>query len=155
MKEEEKDLGFGDFLTTRYGYDNDHTEYRHKRLKNGAMHEEAEEIEEVMSRSARIKASQRMKRMSKRIAIAKKRALKRAASVDVLKKRADKQARNAMIKKWSRGKSRGELSIAQRAEFEKRLKKMKPRLDRTAKRMVPQLRKLDRDRRSGAKKKED
>ena len=131
MKEEEKDLGFSDFL------------------------ERKDDLDEVLSRSQRIKASQRMKRLSKRIAMAKKRAMKRAPTMDVLKRRADKQARNQLIKKWTRGAERGDLSMARRAELEKRLKKAKSKIDRNAKRMIPVLRKLDRDRRSGANKKED
>jgi len=109
MDNEDKDLGFSDFL------------------------ERKDDLEEVLSRAQRVKASQRMKRLSKRIAMAKKRAMKRAPTMDVLKRRADKQARNQMIKKWTRGQSRGELSMARRAELEKRLKKAKGRIDRNAK----------------------
>lgn len=130
MDEKDKNLGFSDFL------------------------ERKDDIEEVLSRAQRIKAGQRMKRMSKRIAMAKKRAMKRAPTMDVLKKRANKQARNQMVKKWTRGQDKGSLSMARRAELEKRLKKAKGKIDRNALRMLPQLRKLDRERRSG-KKKED
>ena len=130
MDEKDKDLGFSDYL------------------------ERKDDLDEVLSRAQRIKAGQRMKRLSKRIAMAKKRALKRAPTMDVLKKRANKQARNAMIKKWTRGQDKGEISMARRAELEKRLKKAKSKIDRNALRMLPQLRKLDRERRSG-KKKED
>ena len=96
-----------------------------------------------------------MKRMSKRIQVAKKRALKRAPTTDVLQKRAQKQAKNQMIKKWSRGMDKSDMSPARKAEMEKKLKKAKPRIDRMAKKLVPQLRKMDRERRSGAGKKED
>ena len=130
MDEKDKDLGFSDYL------------------------ERKDDLDEVLSRAQRIKAGQRMKRLSKRIAMAKKRALKRAPTMDVLKKRANKQARNQMIKKWTRGQDKGEISMARRAELEKRLKKAKSKIDRNALRMLPQLRKLDRERRSG-KKKED
>jgi len=130
MDDEDKNLGFSDYL------------------------ERKDEIDEVMSRAARIKAGQRMKRMSKRIAIARKRAMKRAPTMDVLKKRANKQARNQMISKWTRGQDKSDISMARRAELEKRLKKAKGKIDRNAKRMMPQLRKLDRERRAG-KKKED
>ena len=117
--------------------------------------EGVEQVDEVLSVSQRRKASQRMKRMSKRIQVAKKRALKRAPTADVLQKRAQKQAKSQMIKKWSRGMDKSEMSPARKAEMEKKLKKAKPRIDRMAKKMVPQLRKLDRERRSGAGKKED
>ena len=128
MDKKDKDLGFSDFL------------------------ERKDDLDEVLSRAQRIKAGQRMKRMSKRIAMAKKRAMKRAPTMDVLKKRANKQARNQMIKKWTRGQDKGEISMARRAELEKRLKKAKSKIDRNAMRMLPQLRKLDRERRAGKKK---
>ena len=126
-------------------------------MKNGAMHEETEseeELDEVLSRQARLKMSQRMKRMSKRIAMARKRALKRAPSMDVLKKRAEKQAKNQLVQKWTRGAKKSELSIGRRAEIEKRLKKSSAKWQRNAKKMIPDLRKKDRERRAGASKKE-
>ena len=156
MDDKFKELGFSDFLVTKYGYDDDYIEYRRKRLKNGAMHEEVDgEVDEALSRTARMKASQRMKRMSKRIQRAKQRALKRAPTMDVIQKRAQKQARTQMLKKWTRGQDKGELSMGRRAELEKRLKKAKPKVDRLAKKLVPQIRKQDRERRAGAGKKED
>ena len=89
-----------------------------------------------------------MKRMSKRIQVAKKRAMKRAPTMDVLQKRAQKTARTQMIKKWSRGQDKSDMSPGRRGEMEKRLKKSKGKIDRMAKRLVPQLRKVDRERRS-------
>ena len=151
MDEKDKNLGFGDFLVTKYGYEDDHTEYRRKRLKNGAMHEEVEQVDEVISRSERLKRGQRMKRMSKRIQMAKKRALKRAPTMDVIQNRARKQAKNQMVQKWTRGADKSELSMGRRQELEKRLKKMGPKIDRMAKKLVPTIRKQDRERRSGSK----
>ena len=46
-----------------------------------------------------------MKRMSKRIQMAKKSALKRAPSTDQIEKRAKSQARNQMTRRWTRGKN--------------------------------------------------
>jgi hypothetical protein len=110
--------------------------------------ESVEQVDEVMSISQRKKAGQRMKRMSKRIQVAKKRAMKRAPTMDVLQKRAQKTARSNMIKKWSRGQEKSDMSPGRRGEMEKRLKKSKGKIDRMAKRLVPQLRKVDRERRS-------
>ena len=153
MDDKFKNLSFSDFVTVDYAQlDDELAAYRRKRLKNGAMHEqvEDEEVDEALSHAQRVKAGQRMKRMSKRIQIAKKRALKRAPTQDVLKKRATKQARNAMIKKWTRGQEKGELSFSRRAELEKKLKKMKGKIDRSAKRLMPQVRQQDRERRAAA-----
>jgi len=114
--------------------------------------ESVEKVDEVMDRTARIKASQRMKRMSKRIQMAKKRALKRAPSSDVVKSRAQRQARNQMMTKYTKGVPKSDLSIARRAELEKRLKKQKGRVDKMAKKLIPTIRKQDRERRSGGNK---
>lgn len=121
----------------------------HKTDGRKIMREEVEEVDEVMTQSQRIKKSQQMKRMSKRIQIAKKRALKKAPTQDVLMKRAQKQAKNQLIKKWTKG-SKSDLSMGRRAEIEKRLKKSKSKIDRTAKRMLPDLRRQDRERRANA-----
>ena len=151
MDDNKKDLGFRDFLSVDYTQDgDDYISYQAQKRHRGVVGEEVEEVDEVMSRVQRMKASQRMKRYSKKIARAKERALKRAPSTDVLQKRAKKQARNQMIKKWTRGQDKSELAVGRKAELEKRLKKMAPKLDRLAKRMMPQLRKMDRERRSGA-----
>ena len=151
MDDNKKDLGFRDFLSVDYTQDgDDYISYQAQKRHRGVVGEEVEEVDEVMSRVQRMKASQRMKRYSKKIARAKERALKRAPSTDVLQKRAKKQARNQMIKKWTRGQDKSELAVGRKAELEKRLKKMGPKLDRLAKRMMPQLRKMDRERRSGA-----
>ena len=147
-----KNLGFSDFLTVDYKNDGDDLiSYQAHKRHRGVVGEEAEvEVDEELSRVQRMKASQRMKRYSKKIARAKERALRRAPSMDVLQKRAKKQARNQMIKKWTRGQDKSDLAVGRKAELEKRLKKMGPKLDRLAKRMMPQLRKADRERRSGA-----
>ena len=96
-----------------------------------------------------------MKRMSRRIQMAKKRALKKAPTMDKLRDRANKQARRDMVKKFTRGQSKSDLSVGRRNEIEKRLKKAQSKIDRNAKRLLPQMRKLDRERRSGANKQDD
>jgi len=155
MDDKYKNLDFKDFITVDYAQMNDDLiAYRRKRLKNGAMHEEVEETDEALTQSQRIKASQRMKKMSRRIQMAKKRAMKRAPSMDVLKKRANKQARSDLLKKWTRGQDKSDLSFGRRSELEKKLKKAKGKIDRNAKRLVPQMRKKDQERRSGASKKD-
>ena len=154
MDDKFKNLSFSDFVTVDYAQlDDELAAYRRKRLKNGAMHEGVEEeVEEALSHSQRMKQSQRMKRMSKRIQMAKKRALKRAPTMDVLKKRAIKQAKSDMIKKWTRGADKSELSFSRRQELEKKLKKMSSKIQRTAQRKMPEIRKADRERRANMNK---
>lgn len=163
MDDKFKKLDFKDFMVVDYlPGTGDYISYQaHKRHSHqgagtdaeyASYQPEGDQLDEVMSRQARLKASQRMKRMSKRIQMAKKRALKRAPTMDVIQKRAQKQARDTMYKKWSKGVPKSELSIGRRAELEKRLKKAKPKVDRLAKKLVPTIRTQDRERRSGANK---
>ena len=109
-------------------------------------------LAEAMTVPQRIKAKQRMKKMSKRIQMAKKRSMKRAPSMDKLKLRAKKQAKNSMIKKWMRGKSKSEMSFSQRQNIEKRLKSASGRIDTMSKKLLPSVRQMDRERRANANK---
>ena len=151
MDDKSKMLGFEDFVTINPAMTDDPIlAYMSHKRRRGTVGEEVEQVDEVLSLQQRRKAGQRMKRMSRRIQVAKKRALKKAASPDVLQNRARKQAKSQMIKKWTSGKGKGDLSVGRRAELEKRLKKASGKVDRNAKRLIPQLRKLDRERRSSA-----
>ena len=53
---------------------------------------------------------------------------------------------------YTKGVPKSERSIERRAELEKRLKKMKGRVDKMAKKLIPTIRKQDRERRSGGNK---
>ena len=164
MDDKFKKLSFKDFTTVDYTMTGDeYLAYRAQKRRRGHYDtwgddytpEEGEQLDEVMSRTARLKASQRMKRMSKRIQVAKKRAMKRAPSTEVIKKRAQKQARDTMYRKWTRGTPKSDLSMSRRGELEKRLKKSKGKVDRMATRLVPQIRRQDRERRANASQKKD
>ena len=158
MDDKLKTMGFKDFTVVNPSMtDDEYLAYQAQKRRRGhfdTQGESVEHVDEVMDRTARMKASQRMKRMSKRIQMAKKRALKRAPSSDVVKSRAQRQARNQMMAKYSKGVPKSELSIARRAELEKKLKKQKGRVDKMAKKLIPTIRKQDRERRSGGDKEE-
>ena len=145
-----KSLSFKDFMVV----DNtpgmgEYISYQAQKRHRGTVGESVEEgVDEALTHSQRIKASQRMKKMAKRIKIARDRAMKRTPSMDVVKKRAMRQARNSMFKKMTRGMEKGDVSYAKRADIEKRLKRMEPRLKRMATKLVPQVRKADRDRKN-------
>tara|TARA_B110000285_G_C14760577_1_gene439372 strand:- start:378 stop:611 length:234 start_codon:yes stop_codon:yes gene_type:complete len=72
--------------------------------------------------------------------------------MDKLKLRAKKQAKNSMIKKWMRGKSKSEMSFSQRQNIEKRLKSASGRIDTMSKKLLPSVRQMDRERRANANK---
>lgn len=146
MDDKFKNLGFRDFTTVDYAQMNDELiAYRRKRLKNGAMHED-------MDAQQQRKAGQRMKRLAPRIQVAKKKAMKKAASGDVIDKRARQQARAELGKKFSGGKSKSDQSLAQRRQVNKKLSNQKDRIDALAKRKRTQVRTMDRERRASANK---
>jgi hypothetical protein len=70
----------------------------------------------------------------------------KTATNSKLKNRAKKQSRMQYFKKLSKGKTPSELPLARRAEIEKRLDKLKTRIDRTATKILPQVRKMEKDR---------
>lgn len=104
---------------------------------------EADEIEEEISKSERIKRGRNMKRKSKIIDRKRKRTMKRAPDSDAIERRARKRAISAMKKKLSRGK---DLSPSQRAQVEKKVKQRSAMVDRMAKKLKPQVRKDARER---------
>ena len=112
--------------------------------------EYVEQVDEAFSVAQRIKAKQRMKKMSKRIQMAKKRSMKRAPTPEKLKLRAKKQAKNKLVKKWMKGQSKADLTFSQRANVEKRLKNASQKIDNMAKKMLPIVRIQDRERRANA-----
>jgi len=153
MDDKLKKMGFKDFVTVDYtGTGDEYLAYQAKKRHRGVVGESTDDVEEALSNAQRMKAGQRMKRMSRRIQMAKKRALKKTPSMDKLRDRASKQARRDMVKKYTRGKSKSDLSLGQRNSIEKRLSKAKSKIDRNAKRLLPQMRQLDRERRAGSKK---
>ena len=86
--------------------------------------------------------------MKARIKLGRARAMRKTPNMDVIKKRALRQARLKVLKKLTRGQSKDEISFAKRQDLEKRLQKKSALIQRLAKRMIPDVRKADRDRRA-------
>ena len=149
-----KPLDFKDFIAVDYkpGSD-DQIKYnaskRKKQLDRGLNDETQDEALDPMQRRAR---ARQMKKNKAKIAIGRARAARRTASIEKLKKRARKQAINTVFKKLSKGSDRSDLPLARRQEIEKRIEKMKPRIDRIAKKLLPQVRKAEKERRKGGSK---
>lgn len=93
-----------------------------------------------------------MKKNKAKIAMGARKAKKRAADPARLQRRAKKAARTILFKKFAKGKTKSELPFARRQEIEKRLDKMKGRLDKIAKKILPDIRKREKERRSGGNK---
>lgn len=142
-----KPLSFKDFLTVDYtpGMPEE-ISYAAMKRKRGRI---GEDVNEVLSAQGRRALARAMKRYKSKIKQGRKRALNRAADSDRINKRSRKQAVNQIFKTLSKGKARGELSVSRRKEIEKRVQKLKPRVDRIARRLKPKVRQMDRERRSG------
>ena len=106
------------------------------------VHEEA--LQEVLSIQQRMKKKQAMRRNKAKIAIGRKRAARKMASADVLKRRAQKQARNLIVKKILKNRSKSDLSYGSRAALEKMVAKRKGAIDRIARKLLPKVRQKDR-----------
>ena len=106
------------------------------------VHEEA--LNEVLSIQQRMKRKQVMRRSKAKIAMGRKRAARRMASAEVLKNRARKQAKNLIVKKILKNRSKSDLSYGSRAALEKMVAKRRVAIDRIAKKLLPKVRQKDR-----------
>ena len=105
--------------------------------------EHVEEIDEVLTKQQRIKRGRLMKRMAKRIAIKRKRKLKKRATKDELMNRAKKLARKKLAKKYLKGKDLSKLTFADRERLEKKLKGKSKVITRIAKKLLKQVKAAD------------
>ena len=105
-----------------------------------------EQPDEALNMQQRMKLARSLKKNKAKIAARK------VASMDTIKKRAMKQARNTFLKKITKGADKGDLSMGRRASIEKRLDKMKPKIQKLAKKLLPIVRKGELERKRGTKK---
>ena len=124
-----------------------------RNAKKRARLGEDTQVDKVLSTQQRMAKARKMRILAPRIALGRKRAMKRAATPERLKNRAKKQARMTLFKKLSKGQSKSDMSMARRAEIEKRLSKMGNRINRLAIKLLPTARKMDRERRGSKAKK--
>ena len=147
-----KPLGFKDFVAVDYTQTgDDQLAYNaKKRKKDIGAGTDAEysstnppRKDEALTTQQRLKKARQMKKLAPKIALGRKRAARKMANMETLKKRAKKQARNMIAKKLTRGLSKGDLHMARRQDIEKRLDKMKPKIDKLAKKLLPKVRKAE------------
>lgn len=119
---------------------------------HNASNEEYEEMLEALNTSQRLAMSRAFKRNKHKVAIGRKKAERKTADRKTIEKRAQKQARLAMLKKLTKGSSKEELSFAQRQAIEKRMDKMSNKIKMMAKRMIPKVRKDERERKQNKSK---
>ncbi len=102
-----------------------------------------EEPSEALTVPQRLAKSRQMKKYKSRLKLGRQRAARKIASKEKLERRARKKAREAILKKLTKDVPKSELTYQRRAELEKRLDKMKSRIDRMARKMLPQVRKAE------------
>ena len=104
-----------------------------------------ENVEEALTMAQRMKKKRDMRRNKARIAVGRRRAKKRMANTKVLKRRSDRQARNALAQKITRGIPKRDLTPARKREIEKRLESpaLQRRIKVLSKRMFKDVRKKE------------
>ena len=138
-------IRFKDFTPVEYmpGEDELINRQAKKRKIADQEHEAVEPADEALSMAARRAKSRQMKKYRARLKVGRKKARMKIANQKVLNRRARKAARNAIVKKLTKGIAKADLTPARKQEIEKRLDKMAPRVTRLAKKMLPKLRQAE------------
>ena len=115
-------------------------------MKLAKLEEEMESLDEVMTVQQRRKRALTMRRYKTKIAMARKRMRRRFADASKLKTRSRKKAIQLIRKKVAgkQGANYKDLSPAQKMLIDKKVAKRKAVIDRIAKRLLPQVKKADR-----------
>ena len=152
-------VGFKDFLSVDYTQTGDGQLAKNAKKRkmdttggNNAEYSSTNgpsKTDEALGMAQRRARARQMKKYATRLKMGRKRAAAKMADAPRFKKRAQKAARNALAKKLTKGIPKGELTPARKMEIEKRLEKMKPRVARLAKKMLPTIRKKELARRQG------
>ena len=101
--------------------------------------------DEAMTLATRMKMKAAFRKNKAKILRGRKKAAKKLASMDKLQARAEKQARNILLKKILQGKDKSDLSFAARQSIEKKLEKKRGAIKRIAKKLLPSVKKADRE----------
>ena len=111
--------------------------------------------DEALNVQQRLALSRSLKKNKAKIALGRKRAERKVASMDKLKQRAQKQARNTFLQKITKDIPKDELSMSRRQSIEKRLDKMKPKIDKLAKKLLPKVRQSEIQKKRGGQSDDD
>ena len=145
-----KPLRFKDFTSVDYTQTgDDQLAYNAKKRKKDITGEEVEN--EALDMTQRLARGRMFKKNKAKIAMGRKRAQRKIASMDALKKRARKAARNILLKKLTKDTPKDELSLSRRQDIEKRLEKKKNVIDKLSRKLLPQVRKKEMERKKGGK----
>jgi len=105
-----------------------------------------EDLPEAWTPSMRRAAARRMKILAPRIKLGIKRSKNRTATKEKLMNRAIRKVKSDLIKKFTKGSSKTDLSPARRADMEKRIAKLAPRIKQLAQKQLPATRRMEADR---------
>ncbi len=107
---------------------------------------ESQEINEVLSRMERMKARVRMARTKTKREVKARIALHKHSDSATLNKRARRMAVKAMEKKLAKNKPLDQLSVSEKERIERIIARRKQALGRLAMKMVPHVRRIEKDR---------
>lgn len=119
-----------------------------EQIKNNAKKRKRGDVEEALSIQQRMKKKQTMRRMKAKIALGRKKAMRRLANTDTLKKRAKRKARLIILQKFLKNRKKSDLSYGSRANYEKMVNRKQAAIDRIARKMLPKIRQAERERRA-------
>ena len=108
---------------------------------------EEDELDEALTRQQRIKRGRQMRRMRVKMKRGREKAKRRRANIDVLKRRSRKAARNVIKKRLAGNKRYADMEPAEKERIDKRIEKIsKQRIDNLAIKLLPSVKKKERER---------
>jgi len=114
---------------------------------------EEDDLSEALTAAQRMKRRQSMRKAKAKIQMGRRRAARRKPTRKVYVKRSERAARNLVFKKLAGGKSKADMSYAQRLAIEKRMKGKAAAIKKLAKKLLPTLIKQDKAARAAKAKK--
>ena len=140
-------LSFKEFTEACWkGYTQKGMKPKNGRMVPNCVPEEDQQQNEVLSMQGRRALSRAMKRRKNQLALARRRNRQRSAQNPRLQNRAKRQARNQLFKRLSGGKKRSQLSPTRRAGLEKKVQTFAGRMQAIARKILPDVRNMDRKR---------
>jgi len=103
-------------------------------------------MDEVLTPKQRMKRSILMKKLAPKMAKKRAKSMKKKAPSEVILKRAMNKARDILTKKILNNKSKSDLGFGELENLEKKLDKKKAVIKKIAKKMLPQLKKAEKER---------
>lgn len=103
-------------------------------------------LDEAISATERLKRGQKMRSRKEMLKISRNIKLKRAAGTDVLKRRSKVSARKILMKKFLKGRSKSDLSAAEKSALEARISAALKMAKNLPDRLMPKVREIERKR---------